>query len=469
METLLDAFVLAPIPTKKVSHHHHHHYHRLPKIISYSNDNTNHDGEGGMDRDCADEGKPLSRSAFLSSSVTAALVAVVAVTVASPDQVHAAAPLSSLSSSSSSVGSSSNPSTSTAPPGTSLATGTATAKTKSRQTFEETVSGFFAGAALSTTKTIVKYPLDTATVRLQMPNSQYSIYEPLTLLNGSFRGIATPLICNIPAGAVFFSVKDATKQMLKANDLPRWVTTSLAVLVATFPYMAVRNPSEVVKTRQQAGIDGYGEGVSALEAFQKVRQGSSSSSSSSSNGNGNSSAGMMGDFYVGYFENICYTYPADVLKFVTYDSLSGGRKDLPPAQGAVYGAIATAVAQLITTPLDVVRNRVMAGETNNNNDNYNNNTNADKNEKSRNDGNNNNNNNNNNNKKSSSSETKEDFKDKKLSYLESLSKIAKEEGINGLFAGASPRVGKAILSGAIQFATYEETKQAIAKSFQGNR
>ena len=50
----------------------------------------------------------------------------------------------------------------------------------------------------------------------------------------------------------------------------------------------------------------------------------------------------------------------------------------------------------------------------------------------------------------------------KLSYLETLTKLAKDEGVSGLFAGATPRVGKAFISGAIQFATYEETKQAIA-------
>lgn len=54
----------------------------------------------------------------------------------------------------------------------------------------------------------------------------------------------------------------------------------------------------------------------------------------------------------------------------------------------------------------------------------------------------------------------------KQNYLDALTNLAKEEGISGLFAGAAPRVGKAILSGAIQFATYEETKQSIAKILQ---
>lgn len=53
--------------------------------------------------------------------------------------------------------------------------------------------------------------------------------------------------------------------------------------------------------------------------------------------------------------------------------------------------------------------------------------------------------------------------DKKPGYIESLVSLGKEEGFSGLFAGASPRVAKAFLSGAIQFATYEETKQSFTR------
>jgi solute carrier family 25 (mitochondrial S-adenosylmethionine transporter), member 26 len=299
---------------------------------------------------------------------------------------------------------------------------TKTPKDTGSRTLEESISGFIAGASLAAAKTIVKYPLDTATVRLQMPGSNYSVNQPGRLLQGSFRGITTPLVCNIPAGAVFFAVKDSVKELLGGADLPRWAATSLAVLAATFPYMLVRNPSEVIKTRQQAGIEGYGEGVSALQAFQKVKQGTEATSNSTA-----TLDTVLSRFYVGYWENVLYTYPADVIKFVTYENLSGGRKNLPPLEGAIYGAVATATAQVLTTPLDVIRNRVMAGKD--------------------------------------STATDE----AKPTYIESLTRIARDEGIAGLFAGVSPRIGKALLSGAIQFATYEETKQVLATFFQSKR
>jgi hypothetical protein len=272
-----------------------------------------------------------------------------------------------------------------------------------------------AGASLPVTKTLVKYPLDTATVRLQMPNSPYSILDLTNLLKGSYRGITVPLLSNIPAGAVFFAVKDATKAILATSfsgDIPKWLSTSLAVGIAQIPYWLVRNPSEVVKTRQQAGIAGYVNTTNPWEAVTRVREDIL---------NNRTNVPLWEGYYVGYWENILYAYPADVLKFVLYEQLAGGHP-VTPAQGALVGAAATALSQFMTTPLDVVRNRLMAQTT-----------------------------------------RAEIPKQSDTNYLSTLVGLARTEGLSGLFAGAAPRVGKAMISGAIQFATYEETKQSMMK------
>lgn len=133
--------------------------------------------------------------------------------------------------------------------------------------------------------------------------------------------------------------------------------------------------------------------------------------------------GGMASLYQGYSENVLYGFPADVIKFVVYDYLSGGRKDLSPTDGATYGAISTGIAQWITTPLDVLRNRIMA-EVND-----------------------------------------DEIVGTHGNYFERLGKIAEEEGVEALFAGTSPRIAKAMLSGALQFAAYEETKQKITDFF----
>lgn len=147
-----------------------------------------------------------------------------------------------------------------------------------------------------------------------------------------------------------------------------------------------------------------------------------------SNDDDNSTTGGVSELYQGYSENILYGLPADVIKFVAYDNFTGGKgkKDISPIDGAVCGAAATAIAQLVTTPLDVLRNRIMAEV---------------------------------------SKDDDEVSSSKDLSYFDRIVKIAKEEGVEELFAGSTPRIAKACLSGAIQFATYEETKQKMAQFF----
>lgn len=338
-------------------------------------------------------GREISRSSFLSSLSAAALIASV--------------PLPAKATSTDATASPSTASAVATEVHTEIATTTLSKDSKRLEQLEETISGFFSGGALTVTKTLVKYPLDTASVRLQMPSTKYSINNLPELFNGSYRGITAPLLSNIPAGAVFFAVKDAVKTSLKEQGMAKWMTTSLAVLAAQGPYWLLRNPSEVIKTRQQAGVEGYGEGTTIVDAFKLATD-------KERGGKG------LRELYKGYWENIIYAYPADVVKFVCYESLSGGRKNVRPAQGAMYGAVSTAVAQFITTPLDVVRNRIMADDG-----------------------------------EESAKSAKDD------SYVDKLTMLAREEGLEGLFAGATPRVGKALLSGAIQFATYEETKQSI--------
>ena len=299
---------------------------------------------------------------------------------------------------------------------------------------QESISGFVSGTAVSTVKTLVKYPLDTATVRLQMPNTQYTIQNLPKLFSGSFDGITAPLLSNIPAGAIFFAVKDATKSSLKESGigLPKWALTSLAVGAALPPYWLIRNPSEVVKTRLQVGADGYYEGMSTFDAFKLAL----------SNGSNSTAAGDgVSELYQGYTENILYGFPADIIKFVAYDNFTGGRgkKNISPGEGAVYGALSTAIAQLVTTPLDVLRNRIMADVSNEYDDDDN------------------------------SNQVSKNTEGKDLSYIDKMVKIAKEEGVEELFAGSSPRIAKAMLSGAIQFATYEETKTKMSEMFLKRR
>jgi solute carrier family 25 S-adenosylmethionine transporter 26 len=52
-----------------------------------------------------------------------------------------------------------------------------------------------------------------------------------------------------------------------------------------------------------------------------------------------------------------------------------------------------------------------------------------------------------------------------LSYWRTLHTIARDEGASALWVGLSPRIGKAVLSGAVQFGTYEVTKGSMSNFF----
>ncbi|KAL7552602.1 hypothetical protein ACHAWF_017221 [Thalassiosira exigua] len=274
---------------------------------------------------------------------------------------------------------------------------------------QESIPGFVSGTAMSTVKTLIKYPLDTATVKLQMPDTKFNMQDLQSLFAGSFDVITTPLESNIPVEAIFFAVKDAAQMSLKESglELPKWVSTSLAVGMTLPLYWAVCNPSKVVKTQLQVGAEGYYEGMSTLGAFRLALSDGA-----------NSACGGVGEIYQGYAENVLYGFPADIIKFVAYDYLTGGKgkgkKGVLPIDGDVYGTMSTAFTQLLTTPLDVLWNRIMAEVPVSGED------------------------------EDMTSNAKEPC------YFDRLAKIAREEGLQDFFAGSTPRIVKAILSGARQ-------------------
>ena len=100
----------------------------------------------------------------------------------------------------------------------------------------------------------------------------------------------------------------------------------------------------------------------------------------------------------------------------------GGEK-IKGFEGACAGSLASLIAQVVTTPLDVVRTRVMISSS------------AEK--------------------TGNVSELVED------DVIRSMMNIRREEGVLALFAGIGPRVVRALLSGAVQFATYEITQNAM--------
>jgi len=257
------------------------------------------------------------------------------------------------------------------------------------------VSGLVSGAVSRASKEVLLHPIDTIRARLQTQKNisfaNASLYEDL------YAGLVPALVGGVPAGALFFGIKDFSKQRLRQLGLSKQQATILAVFFTNFPYWLVRTPSELLKTRAQ--VNGSSEIVSS-------------------------------EWYESYVSNILYSVPADEVKFLAYDAIGAslfGFNDGAKVEGltaAATGAMASFVSQLTTTPLDVARTRIMAFERGQENNGL----------------------------LSSSGSS---------NPLPVLVRIYEQEGVQGLFSGLSARSFRAIASGAIQFASYELTQNYL--------
>ena len=203
-------------------------------------------------------------------------------------------------------------------------------------------SGLLAGAVQKTAKELVLHPLDTAKTRLQLGGSRRALVGG-GLFDDAYSGIGPALLSGAPAASLFFAVKDGIKS--RAKGLGKVGATLAAVAGANVCYWVLRNPTEVVKARRQAGIDGD---AAAAAAALWARSGPAG-------------------FYVGYLGNLAYAYPVDASKFLLYEAYKrdakrrSGGAPLPALNAAVAGALSAAAAQSVATPLDVARTRIMTG------------------------------------------------------------------------------------------------------------
>ena len=275
------------------------------------------------------------------------------------------------------------------------------------------VASLVSGAATRVAKEALLHPFDTVRARMQVPSSE--VGTGVGLYDDLYSGVIPALVTGVPAGALFFAVKDSSKKKLKSLGFTKQQSTLLSVLAANIPYWVVRTPSEALKTSRQTRGGTLGEQFSELK-----EEG-------------------LGEAYRSYSSNFAYALPADVVKFLAYETLAealyGRNRDgqkLGGAQAAVVGAMAGLLAQAVSTPLDVARTRIMTKEM------Y---------------------------EDDSAVGVMDDNATDALTTdsVKMMGQIWAKEGPKGLFAGITPRLLRAVGSGAVQFATYESSQNMFRK------
>ena len=267
------------------------------------------------------------------------------------------------------------------------------------ETQSQFASGLLAGAAQKTVKELALHPFDTVKTRLQTDQSRRDALA--ALFDQPYAGLAPALLTGAPAAALFFAVKDSLKQRARVLQWSDSLATLGAVLGANVAYWVVRNPTEVIKTRRQAGVV-----EDALEAARELWR----------------TRGASG-FYTGYVGNCAYAYPVDAGKFLIYDAVKrewrrrkGGAK-LTSTEAAIGGALAAAVTQATFTPLDVGRTRIMT--------------------------------------RGGAADAPSGLE----GLVDIITSTAASEGVGALYAGVAPKTLRALASGALQFSTYELIKE----------
>ncbi|KAL9245692.1 hypothetical protein vseg_019315 [Gypsophila vaccaria] len=258
------------------------------------------------------------------------------------------------------------------------------------------IDGVIAGGTAGVVVETALYPIDTIKTRLQAARGGGQI-----VLKGLYSGLAGNIAGVLPASAMFVGVYEPTKQKLLRlfpENLSAVALTAGAVggLAASL----IRVPTEVIKQRMQTG-----QFASAPEAVRLIV----------------AKEGFKG-LYAGYRSFLLRDLPFDAIQFCLYEQLRFGyklaaKRDLNDPENAIIGAFAGALTGAITTPLDVIKTRLMVQGSANQ---YN-------------------------------------------GIVDCVKTIVKEEGAPALLKGIGPRVLWIGIGGSIFFGVLERTKRILAE------
>ncbi|KAF1930907.1 mitochondrial carrier [Didymella exigua CBS 183.55] len=255
-----------------------------------------------------------------------------------------------------------------------------------------------AGGLAGTTVDMTLFPLDTLKTRLQSSSG----FVASGGFSGMYKGVGSAFWGSAPGAALFFITYDGIKRALSARTATGTETAGaaahmLAASVAEVAACAVRVPTEVVKQRAQAGQ--HPSSLAALTHILRQR----------------SARGLphvWRELYRGWSITIAREIPFTVIQFPLWEALKArrraqtGRTHVSGWEGGVLGSAAGAVAAAFTTPLDVLKTRMMLAR-------------------------------------------------EKQPMFSMLSQILRESGPRAFFAGIGPRVGWISVGGAIFLGSYQ--------------
>lgn len=226
---------------------------------------------------------------------------------------------------------------------------TSSASTEGFPKWRIALGNLAAGATAGCTVEAALYPIDTIKTRLQAMRSGGGIRALLQAGGGSalYSGVWGNLVGVAPASAIFMAVYEPVKKAVMERVSPEkdFLGPLAAGVAAGLASSIVRVPTEVVKTRMQTGE--FKHAFTALKTI-VTREGARG-------------------IFAGYGSFLLRDLPFDAIEFVSYEQMKRSYKaivlkdsrELNPGEHSIFGAAAGAFTGLVTTPLDVLKTRLM--------------------------------------------------------------------------------------------------------------
>jgi len=161
---------------------------------------------------------------------------------------------------------------------------------------------------------------------------------------GLYSGVQAAILGSIISSSIYFGTYEMGKGIFSSIiNCPKTLIPPLAAAVGNITSSAILVPKEVIKQRMQVGMVG-----SASEVFIRTIQ-----------------TEGVGGLYAGYSAALLRNLPSNIISFSTFEYLKlawlrdSEKETLEPWQSVLSGAMAGALSAAVTTPLDVVKTRLM--------------------------------------------------------------------------------------------------------------
>lgn len=227
------------------------------------------------------------------------------------------------------------------------------------------VTSLIAGGLAGTSVDLALFPIDTLKTRLQSPRG----FLAAGGFRGVYRGVWAGAAGSAPGAALFFGTYEAMKPAvaelqyqylnLGGAGSSSWssspaLTHMTAASIGEAAACLVRVPTEVIKSKMQTNAVGSSTLTSTLKLVLSEKDGRAFAS------------GILGGLYRGYGITLMREVPFAFIQFPLYEhfKVEWGRmqgRDASPFQAAACGSVAGGIAAALTTPLDVVKTRLMLG------------------------------------------------------------------------------------------------------------